>query len=344
MFCNYENITDYCLNNFSYQYASLKNDGFFLSDDTSDSASVYRTDLTNGTTKLISLLSSDIVLGCDSNDDESNISEWNCYQIYRNLGESNISSAPLETYIEYQKKLVAESYSNVLDSGISISLRENNFILSAKIEDVIYYASLSSQAQYLYDNDPDNQMPSFFDKDGNTHTLSYSDLIFVLKIYLNKVIHYKNLIDNINRLIDNVETIDEINDLGWCDDKIISSLVEDTKIEDKEANPPIISQFPSDIPEVINLSICGSVSTCLWVGNAEPTDPPSFNWSLVNSCSVGCCCDDPDGFASYIGQTTETECLDQQQSFIPYANFQCSCIQNSDCPPGLQCGGNGICF
>lgn len=244
MFCNHENITDYCINNFTYSYASLTNDGFYLYPDSGNAAPVIRQDLTTGDIKNISILSTDIVQSCDSGDDLDNITEWECYQLYRNLSSNTIQNPPIELYKDYQKKLVAIAYSDTLDYGIKITLNEKIFILSSKTEDIIYYAGLASQAQYLYDTDPDNQMPSFFDKDGNTHSLSYADLIEVLKEYLNKILEYKNLIDNINKLIDDATTIEEINDLGWCDDRVVSSLENDTKIEDKDENPPIIPELP----------------------------------------------------------------------------------------------------
>lgn len=249
MFCNHENITDYCINNFTYSYASLTNDGFYLYPDSGNAAPIIRQDLTTGDIKNISILSTDIVQNCDSNDDSDNITEWNCYQIYRNLGTNPVQDASIEVYRDYQKKLVAAAYADTLDYGINIILDKKIFILPSKIEDIIYYSNLASQAQYLYDSDPDNKMPSFFDKDGNTHSLSYSDLIQVLKEYLNKILGYKNLIDNINRLIEESSSIEEINDLGWCDDRIVSSLEEDTKIEDKDKDPSIISELPQVVKD-----------------------------------------------------------------------------------------------
>jgi hypothetical protein len=171
--------------------------------------------------------------------------EWGCYQIYRHLGSNLIQYPSIELYRDYQKKLVAQAYSDTLDTGVNISLNEKKFVLSSKIEDIVQYSLLSSQAQYLYDEDPDNQMPLLFDKDGNTHSLSYSDLIQVLKEYLNKILGYKNLIDNINQLIDESSSIEDINDLGWYDDRVVSSLEDDTKIEDKDENPSIISELPT---------------------------------------------------------------------------------------------------
>lgn len=240
MICNYTNINDLCTNKYSYSFNSVIPNGTSVIVDKSETAPVLRTDKVTGQTKVINQFSQNLIPTCDSSDDNENITEWECYLIYRYLSSGVISEPPLQTFKNAQIDSINNSYNASIEDGILVNINNQNVVLGSSLNDQIVYKSVLSYAQALYDDDTDAVMPSFGDKYGRIYSLSYDNLISVFTTYLEKVIYYKNLRDTLIGKCDSSTSVDSIQELNWCNTKPIDGILNTTTISITTNNKPAV--------------------------------------------------------------------------------------------------------
>jgi hypothetical protein len=225
MFCNYENVTDYCCNKYSYRYYKLAYNytGFHILSNYNDP--VIRIDNDNGSEILLTELSNDIIYNCDSNDTEDSILSWDCYQIYRNICNKNIDDPTLADYINYQNNNILSIYYDTLSNGYLVTIKDfiisssNNsgsgsgseasstettsfsIRLKARYQDQIYYGNIMTIANSIYISNSDEELPHIIDFYDKAHKFSYQNIVKILSTYFNGLKRLQIVMnDNINRL------------------------------------------------------------------------------------------------------------------------------------------------
>lgn len=237
MICNYTNINDFCSNKYLYSFISLTSSGTTVTVDRSETAPVLRTDKDTLQTKIITQFSQEPIPTCSINDDNESATDWECYLIYRYSYSGIISDPPLEAFKNTQIDLINNAYGLTIEDGITVTINDQNILLGSSINDQIVYKSILSYAQALYDDDTDAAMPSFNDKNGQIYTLSYNDLITVFKIYLEKIIYYKNLKDALVDQCNKASSVDNAQASSWDKTKIIEGLLNSTIITSQIDKP-----------------------------------------------------------------------------------------------------------
>ena len=293
MICNYQNINDFCCKKYSYSYINTTSNNGVVVVDNSATAPVLRTDNTTGITKIITQNSTDPISTCDINDDNEEINEYECYLIYRYQCEGYISDPPLETFKNSQIDIVNNAYETSLTDGVAVTINNKDVILGASIIDQISYKSILSYAQTLYDDDTDAVMPSFSDKNGNIYTLSYTDLVSIFKTYCVKVVYYKNLKDSLVSQILLCSSVDDLQQINWCNNKILVGNIKSTSI-----SPLIVKKSIQDCEDIQQID-CD-----------PPCDPSNCEVCVNNSCVSLC---------------GESQCC------INGTCVECGCETNSDC-------------
>ena len=246
MICNYTNINDFCSNKYLYSFISLTSSGTTVTVDRSETAPVLRTDKNTLQTKIITQFSQEPIPTCSINDDNESATDWGCYLIYRYSYSGIISDPPLEAFKNTQIDLINNAYGLTIEDGITVTINDQNILLGSSINDQIVYKSILSYAQALYDDDTDAAMPSFNDKNGQIYTLSYNDLITVFKIYLEKIIYYKNLKDALVDQCNKASSVDNVQASSWDKTKIIEGLLNSTIITSQIDKPSTSSDCIQD--------------------------------------------------------------------------------------------------
>lgn len=275
MICNYQNINDFCCKKYSYSYINTTSNNGVVVVDNSATAPVLRTDNTTGITKIITQNSTDPISTCDINDDNEEINEYECYLIYRYQCEGYVSDPPLETFKNSQIDIVNNAYETSLADGVVVTINNKDVILGASIIDQISYKSILSYAQVLYDDDTDAVMPSFSDKNGNIYTLSYTDLVLIFKTYFVKVVYYKNLKDSLVSQILLCSSVDDLQQINWCNNKILVGNIKSTSI-----SPLIVKKSIQDCEDIQQIdyieeigcqedqgTMTGTIAECASVSN-----------------------------------------------------------------------------
>lgn len=232
MICGYSNIYDLCSNKYSYEYATFSVENNTIVANTGYSGSVYRTDKNTKEKILLEASSSLNIPNCDLNEENSELTAWECYLWYKN-NSGTISNPPLENYKLAQIDLINTTYENLLDNGILISIdnfatninvtidgayagttvsESVNFkiILPAKKDDIINFSNILSLATLLNANDDFTPFPPLVDIYNNAHFLNYYNLTNILSNYFNKLKTYKLIKDDLIDKVINSSTIDDV--------------------------------------------------------------------------------------------------------------------------------------
>lgn len=280
MICNYENITDYCSNRYSYFFNDVIASGTIVAVDDSEFAPVLRVDNITGQTKLLTQYSTDTIPTCNSTDDSEGTNDWECYTIFRYIAQGSIGDPPFGVFQEAQKQIIKEAYNTSLQDGVYVTINSQTVLLGANISDQIAYKSILSYAQALYDDDTDATMPSFTDVNGTIYNLNYTDLVEVFKTYLTKLIYYKNLQDTLLNEVDTCNSLSDLQQLNWCGTKPLAGELVATKY----SSVSLASQQSAVSCDDIN-ELCD-----------PPCDPNSCLVCVDGSCESSCgenqyCCD-----------------------------------------------------
>lgn len=283
MICDYQNIYDYCLNKFSYQYATTP-----ASTSGDITTSVIRTDKDTGEIITISPDSNLYVLPCDNNDIVEVMSVWECYEIY--VGNNKIVSQPsLVTLNTIQKEDVIENYDKNLQDGVTIKIDSyNTIILDGKIENQIHLGNVICLANILYNEDANSVMPYILDINNIAYYLNYNTLKSILTKYFQKVSNQKMAKDDLLNQLEIIKTSDDILNKYYCNEKVSKNILKENTVidystyKDVSVLPPGICDPPCD-PESCEICVDGScVSSC---GQGECCDN-----GLCGNCIYGECC------------------------------------------------------
>jgi hypothetical protein len=232
MICGYSNIYDLCSNKYTYEYATFSVENNTIVANTGYSGSVYRTDKNTKEKILLEASSSLNIPNCDLNEENSELIAWECYLWYKNSG-GFIDNPPLEDYQIAQIEHINNTYENLLDNGILISIdnfatnisvsvdgayagttvsESVNFkiILPAKKDDIINFSNILSLATLLNANDDFTPLPPLVDIYNNAHFLNYYNLTNILSNYFNKLKTYKLIKDDLIDKVINSSTIDDV--------------------------------------------------------------------------------------------------------------------------------------
>ena len=215
MICGYNNIYELCSNKYSYQYKNvIFNSDNILQDDGPLSV-VIRTDNTTGEKSIIGPYSETPIDDCDLSAELETISEWGCYQIFRGVAQGYVNPPDIETYRETQIANILQNYNNILNNGIQIAIDNRILVLSGSLDDQISYRNTAVSAQTIYNNNPDNVVPSITDINKTIYKFNYSSLNTIFQEYFRQIIYYKNIKDFLITKVNQSTTIDEINSNYW---------------------------------------------------------------------------------------------------------------------------------
>lgn len=256
MFCNYQNIADYCCNKYSYRYATViagKNGPQSLSN--SDSP-VIRIDNSTLEETRIDSFSSEIIYNCGSSDSEDFIGAWNCYQIYRNVCDGNIDDAKLTDYVDYQANDISNLYYDTLSNGYLVAI--DDFIVSsiigagsgsgsgsgsenvtdetksfsirlkAREEDKVYYGNVFALANSIYISNSDEELPYIIDFYNKAHKFSYQNMVKIFNSYFNGLKRLQTVRDDAINRINSSDTIDKISDTNVYQSKPSEKLAKES--------------------------------------------------------------------------------------------------------------------
>jgi len=215
MICGYNNIYELCSNKYSYQYKNVVFNGDNILQDDGPLSVVIRTDNTTGEKSIIGPYSKTPIDDCDLSAELETISEWGCYQIFRGVAQGYISPPDIETYRETQIANILQNYNNILNNGIQIAIDNRILVLSGSLDDQISYRNTAVSAQTIYNDNPDNVMPSIADINKTTYKFNYLSLNTIFQEYFRQIINYKNLKDFLIAKVNQSRTIDEINSNYW---------------------------------------------------------------------------------------------------------------------------------
>lgn len=260
-FCNYEDINDYCCNNFNYRYSNVSTD---LASISLISENVYRIDKNTGQETLLTPLSTNPIISCDFNDDEINITDWECFQLYKNICDGNIESPDADTIATKVKDNI-ETIFNSNNSNILVVFNDRNIILDASLESQAYLQATLALANILYREDNNADMPVITDIYDRAYILKYSDLTNVLESYFRNTI--SNYIQKNDRLdvINNTNTPEDIYNIEFYNKQIPENITElVTTLPEDDNIPDIIPEFSDPTQSNQSDYPCNTNSDCCY--------------------------------------------------------------------------------
>lgn len=328
MICGYSNIYDYCSNKYSYEYATFVTNSKYATPNTGLNGSVYRTDKTSQEKILLQPNSNLQIYNCDTNEENPELTAWDCYLWYKN-NSGVINNPPLSEYKKEQTRIVNIEYNNFLTNGIlikldnfatEVSVSQNgaysnttasgiiNFtiLLPALHDDIINFSNTLSLASLMYTNNDPDPIPPLVDYYNNAHFLNYYNLTNILSNYFNKLKNYRLILDNLNDKISSASTIDDVQK-----QKFYTNL------------PTITYDKATDLTTTNNSIIKFSSLTCEEVNNLcdPPCDP--------NSCQI------------CVSGVCISLCAGNQYCCSGICQNIACCITNGDC--GNNCCVDGEC-
>lgn len=285
MICNYQNIYDYCLNKFSYQYVTTP-----ASTSGDITTSVIRTDKDTGEIIRISSDSDLYILPCDNTDIVEVMSVWECYEIY--VSDNKIVSQPsLAILNTIQKEDAIKNYDNNLQDGVTIKIDSyNTIILDGKIENQIHLGNVICLANILYNEDANSVMPYILDINNIAYYLNYNTLKNILTKYFQKVSDQKNAKDDLLNQLETIKTSDDISNKYYCNEKVSKNIIKENIVIDystyKEVSvlPPDICDppcSPSNCEQCIN-GVCIEVG-CQCYACGQDSDCPYYGVTTYKS-------------------------------------------------------------
>jgi hypothetical protein len=294
-FCNYTNVIDYCCNNFTYEYASVISS---ISNVVASGNSVYRIDKNTNDKILLNSYSLDPLISCDVNDEETNITNWGCFEIYKDVCNNTVNAPSVSVLIE-------NHINNINNTNIKVTLNDRNIILDASLESQAHLQATLALAHILYREVSSSQMPYITDIYDRAYILSYNDLKSVINSYLKTCIsrsdQFVDRLDKINN------TLDEsfLNNIEYYNSEKPQAYVENTLLPIDDNIPDVMPELGPGVKDIDGTCIA---TFCYWLCTAVNIN--SYYWGLVTGCgSDSCDCEEPPlEECNQIGKTTETQC------------------------------------
>lgn len=294
MLCNYQNITDYCTNKFSYQYYDVVSAGPGQLAATGNNLSpVVRTDKDTGEKIVLYPDSTLIIEPCSASDDElETISAWQCYQLFLLSDTAVVAPADISIVKNKQIDNVNANFYSSLNDGLIININGYSpIVLKTSIEDQVNYGNIAMLANMLYAEDTDNPMPALLDVNNVAYYLSYSVLNDILTKYFNTFASKKYIKDDsIQAINEPSNTLDDINLEYFCVGKIPGCYTSPTIISEITIKEPPLLPF-DDIPIADTPTECGYTYSLICVELDEEGYPGTYAWSGP-ACSPGVCDND----------------------------------------------------
>lgn len=295
MICGYSNIYDLCNNKYSYEYANFVTNSKYAIPNTGNDGAVYRIDKITQEKILLQPNSTLKIHNCNSDDDNPELTAWECYLWYKS-NNGVISNPLISEYKKQQIKLINTECNNFLNNGIlvkinnfatNITLSQNgaysntavdetinySILLPALYDDVINFSNILSLATLMNANDSSDPLPPLIDYYNNAHFLNYTNLSNILSNYFNKLKIYKLILDNLITNINNATTVDNVQKQIFY------------------TNLPIISNDKStNASSSNNINIKFSTLSCEEVNNLcdPPCDPDSCEACVDGNCVSLC--------------------------------------------------------
>lgn len=245
-FCNYTNVIDYCCNNFTYEYASVTSS---IGNVVASGNSVYRIDKNTNDKILLNPYSLDPLVSCDVDDEETNITNWKCFEIYKDVCGNIVNSPSINVLIEaHINNINTIYYSN--NTNIKVIFNDRNIILDASLESQAHLQATLALAHILYRESSSSQMPYITDIYDRAYILSYNDLKGVINSYLKTCIsrsdQFVDRLDKINN------TFDEsfLNNIEYYNSEKPQAYVENTSLPIDDNIPDIMPELPFGISVV----------------------------------------------------------------------------------------------
>lgn len=294
MICNYQNITDYCLNKFTYQYANIPtaSSGDLIT-------SVIRTDKDTGEVLTISPDTNLFVEPCNSDDLVEVISFWECYTIYATSDNSLVKSVDEAIKIADQNTKVLSNYDTNSQDGVVIDISGfNNFIIDGSMENQIHLGNIFALANILYNENSNNQMPYILDINNVAYYFDYASLKNILTVYFTKVTKQKIIKDD---LVNQINTKNYNENLYYCYPKVSENFIKENKKIDistykEPINPPQVCDPPCDpnsCESCVNgscESLCGENECCNNGACGECECEEDADCAGGERCCAGECC------------------------------------------------------
>lgn len=239
MICNYQNINDYCLNKFTYQYADVPTatSGDLIT-------SVIRTDKDTGEVITIGPNSDLYILPCNNNDVVEVISAWECYQIFIN---NNLIKKADNSIVKNKKiQEVTNNYDLNAQDNIVINIDNfNSILLDSSTENQVHLGNIFCLANILYNEDSNSIMPQIYDINNISYNFNYSSLKYLLTTYFYKIAKVKNIKDDLLFSISNTNNIDDIDNKTFCKTKVANNITKVNKTIDlSNYKNPVADCFP----------------------------------------------------------------------------------------------------
>lgn len=127
-FCGYNDIYDFCRSNkYEYRYGRVVKVSGNIIPDTSDDAPIIRFDTSSSAITTITNSISSNPEPCSQYDSGDIISDWECYQEWKNYNAT--LDAPLNVYKDFKRQEIETSYSEKISAGYSLTLNSNTVAL-----------------------------------------------------------------------------------------------------------------------------------------------------------------------------------------------------------------------
>jgi len=247
-FCNYENVIDYCCNNFTYEYSDSVRD---LGTVVPSGMLVYRTNKTTNEVKLISSLSLDNLISCSLSDEENNITDWECFKIYTDICNNSVISPSITTLIKSQIDNINTIY-NTNNENIKVTLNDRNIILDASLESQAHLQATLALAHILYRESASSQMPYITDIYNRAYLLSYNNLKSVINSYLKTCISRQDqYADRLNR-INNSDDQSYITNIQYYNKEKPQAYVQNTPLPIDDNIPDIMPELSPDADQCVD--------------------------------------------------------------------------------------------
>jgi hypothetical protein len=221
MICGYENIDTLCLSNkYQYQYLQTVSVNGIAVNRSDIDAPVLRTDSDTGETLVLYSTSSDQILPCDTYDEAEIVSAWECYQKWLSAG--NIpEDAPLLSFKETQKNIIASSYNDALQRGYSTTINDVNINLPRDEQYQLNLTSTMLKATIDYTVNNKDTIPTIIDSEGNTIEIPYTSLLDEYEKYNTEISRLNNLKNQLFNEVNNAIDKQSITNNIWDTTKLI---------------------------------------------------------------------------------------------------------------------------
>lgn len=196
-FCGYTDIYDYCRSNeYTYYYGEVIALSGNLVPNKDYSAPIIREFLGDGSKIIITPDTQTSPEPCDQYDSGDILSDWECYQIWKNDNETQ--DPPLSVYQDYARASVENTFNEIMSQGYTLTINDNIITIPRDTE------SQNNIINALMQSIISNTDPMIQDTQGNRIAIPRTILQNEIQSYIksNQQLSY-----NKNQALSNIEDI-----------------------------------------------------------------------------------------------------------------------------------------